>query len=86
MVLLANSGHSVKRINYAIRADHGKVQEALGGEALDENGKLQVAFKKIPVGKKYLEEMVAAEAAYKIASGLNVKANARPQIYLEKAD
>jgi len=40
-----------------------KLKEALGDEALDDKGNLQEAFKNIPAGKKYLEEMAAAEAA-----------------------
>jgi adenine-specific DNA-methyltransferase len=40
-----------------------KLKEALGDDALDENSQLQAHFKNIPAGKKYLEEMDAAEAA-----------------------
>jgi hypothetical protein len=41
----------------------GKLTEALGVDALDEHGKLQEAFAKLPAGKKYLEEIAAAETA-----------------------
>ncbi len=40
-----------------------KLKEALGEDAIDENGNLQAAFEKIPAGKKYLEEIAAAEVA-----------------------
>jgi adenine-specific DNA-methyltransferase len=40
-----------------------KLKEALGDDAIDEKGNLQEAFRKIPAGKKYLEETAAAEAA-----------------------
>jgi adenine-specific DNA-methyltransferase len=45
-----------------------KLTEALGEGALDERGNLQDAFKNIPAGIKYLEEMAAAEAAKDIVS------------------
>jgi len=37
--------------------------EALGEDALDDKGQLQAAFQNIPAGKKYLEEIAAAETA-----------------------
>jgi len=40
-----------------------KLIESLGEDALDDKGSLQEAFKNIPAGKKYLEEVAAAEAA-----------------------
>lgn len=40
-----------------------RLKESLGDEALDDKGNLQEAFRKLPAGKKYLEEMAAADAA-----------------------
>ena len=40
-----------------------RLKESLGDEALDDKGNLQEAFRKLPAGKKYLEEMASAEAA-----------------------
>ena len=40
-----------------------RLKESLGDEAFDDKGNLQEAFRKLPVGKKYLEEMTAADAA-----------------------
>lgn len=40
-----------------------RLTEALGDDALDEAGLLQEVYKKLPAGKKFLEEIAAAEIA-----------------------
>lgn len=55
-----------------------KLKEALGDEALDESGKLQEAYVKLPAGKKYLEDMAAVEAA---KDTLNAEAEVYDHLY-----
>lgn len=40
-----------------------ELEETLGGEALDENGRLKEAFATLPAGRRYLDAVTKAEAA-----------------------
>lgn len=64
---------------HALKAQaQAKLKEALGDEALDESGQLNEIYTKTPAGKKYLEEMAAAEAA---KDTLNAEAEVYDHLY-----